>query len=237
LNPAPDDDLTTERTIGTATLTLPHLDHPDLALHPLDQLHTQASHFTHTGGDLRALDLSDARLDTGRVTGLRTARATWDETRLHTIEFEGCALGELRWTGGRAARVVFRDCQLLGAVLADVRLDNVLFENCRLTYATFQGCKATGPLAFVNCDLTEATFGTCDLTRAAIVNCTANATEFGPGTYRATDLRGTDLTTARGIPHLTGITIDPTQTLQLAHALTTELAITHADPLPEPETP
>jgi hypothetical protein len=237
LNPAPDDDLATERTIGAATLTLPHLDHPDLALRPLGQLPTQASHFTHTGGDLRALDLTDACLDTGRITGLRTARATWGEPRLHTVEFEGCALGELRWTGGRAARVVFRDCQLLGAVLANVRLDNVLFENCRLTYATFQACKAAGTVAFLRCDLTEATFDSCDLTHAALVNCTANATEFGPGTYRATDLRGTDLTTVRGIPHLTGITIDPTQTLQLAHALTTELGITHADPLPEAETP
>ncbi|MEU8542955.1 pentapeptide repeat-containing protein [Streptomyces sp. NPDC048717] len=125
--------------------------------------------------------------------------------------------------------MVFRDCTLLGVHISDVAFDNVLFEDCRLTYATFDRVRALVPVAFVRCQLQEATFTGCDLTGAAFSDCVLDRAAFGTGTYRDLDLRGNDLSTITGTANLQRTVIDRTQADQLTHALLAELQIQFGD--------
>ncbi|SDH11547.1 Pentapeptide repeat-containing protein [Sinosporangium album] len=89
--------------------------------------------------------------------------ADLDEVRLHSVEFSGCDLSGLRWTGGKLSRTVFTGCKLLGAVWEEVVLEDVLFERCRLDMTVFTRLRATGPVVFTSCSLREATFTAADL--------------------------------------------------------------------------
>nr|WP_245240552.1 pentapeptide repeat-containing protein [Streptomyces spiramenti] len=148
---------------------------------------------------------------------------------LHGIEITGSDLGAARWSESKLTRVTIRDTKLLGATFDSLVLDNVLFENCRLDYATFTNVRATGSVVFVGCILTEAAFADCDLSNVVFSDCTLRLTEFGPGRYRGADLRGNDLTSLRGLPHLAKVRIDVGQQHDLAQALVSELNIAVGD--------
>lgn len=217
------------RTFGTATITLPDLDEPGLYLTGIDTLDNPrcaVQDFAFGDADLRSLDLSDTRLVTGRIHGVRAQHVGFENLNLHGVEITGSELHAVRWKESKLTRVVIRDTKLLGAALNGLVLDHVLFENCRLDYATFAKVRATGPVAFAGCVLTEATFTDCDLSDVVFSECGLRLTAFGPGRYRDTDLRGNDLSTVRGITHLTRVRIGPGQQHDLIQALVTELGIT-----------
>jgi uncharacterized protein YjbI with pentapeptide repeats len=75
----------------------------------------------------------------------------------------------------------------------------------------------------------EADFTACNLTGALFDECDLFQVNFGPGRYVGCDLRGNDLSTARGVHHLKRTVIDRFQLMQLAHALATELDVTIGD--------
>ncbi|MBC3844047.1 hypothetical protein GXW82_39200 [Streptacidiphilus sp. 4-A2] len=77
--------------------------------------------------------------------------------------------------------------------------------------------------------LAEAEFSRSDLTEMVFDSCTLRQTEFGPGTYRDTDLRGSDLSTLRGAGNLKRAIISPFQESELARALISDLDLTVAD--------
>ncbi|WP_245985231.1 pentapeptide repeat-containing protein, partial [Streptomyces tateyamensis] len=209
-------------TFGRVTVTLPALDEPGRYLSnvtSLDSARGIVQDFQYGDADLRALDLSDISLITGRVRGLRADRVRLDKVRLDSVEFDTCDLATARITDSKLSRVVFRNCKIMGAGLTGVALDNVLFENCKLHYASFEQVRATGPVAFSKCVLTEATFTGCDLTGVVLDACTLRLAEFGPGKYQDLDLRGNDLTSMRGVAHLAKVIIDRAQQAELAEAL------------------
>ncbi|WP_059006024.1 pentapeptide repeat-containing protein [Streptomyces specialis] len=226
------------RTLGRITVSLPALDDPDLYLSNVASLEGgrgTVQDFRYADASLRELDLTQAHLVTGRISGLSAQRVRLDGLRVDSVEFDGCDLGSLHWSGSKLSRIVFRNCRLMGAALEQLTLDNVLFEGCRLDYATFDQVRASGPLAFVKCTLTEAAFHRCDLSGSHFEGCGLHLTEFDAGTYRDTDLRGNDLSALRGIPALKEVIIDRPQQAELAHALTAELGIVFADTLDDPE--
>jgi uncharacterized protein YjbI with pentapeptide repeats len=145
------------------------------------------------------------------------------------VEITGSELGAARWNESKLTRVAIWDTKLLSATLDGLVLDDVLFENCKFDYTTFTKVRATGPVAFAGCNLTEATFTDCDLSNVVFSDCTLRLTEFGPGRYRGADLRGNDLTTLRGLTRLAKVRIDPGQQHDLAQALVSELDITVGD--------
>ncbi|MHC3393908.1 pentapeptide repeat-containing protein [Streptomyces lavendulocolor] len=217
------------RTFGTATITLPALDEPGLYLTGVDTLDNPrgaVQDFTFGDADLRSLDLSDTRLVTGRIHGVRAQHVGFENLHLHRLEITGSDLQAVRWSESKLTRVVIRDTKLLGAALNGLVLDNVLFENCRLDYTMFTKARATGPVAFAGCVLTEATFTDCDLSHVVFSECTLRLTAFGPGRYRSTDLRGNDLSTVRGVTHLVRVRIGTGQQHDLVQALVNELDIT-----------
>ncbi|MEU3572198.1 pentapeptide repeat-containing protein [Kitasatospora sp. NPDC036755] len=221
-------------TFGRVTVTLPTLDEPGLYLSnvtSLDSARGIVQDFQYGDADLRDLDLSDTSLITGRVKGLRADRVQLDKARLDSVEFDTCDLATARIADSKLSRVTFRNCKIMGVGLTGVALDNVLFENCKLDYATFEQVRATGPVAFSKCVLTEASFTGCDLTGAVLDACALRLTEFGRGKYQGLDLRGNDLTSLRGVAHLTKVVIDRAQQSELAEALIAELDVTFGDTL------
>ncbi|WP_059008682.1 pentapeptide repeat-containing protein [Streptomyces specialis] len=221
-------------TLGRLTLTLPTLDDLPPAV-PLTTDKDTHLDFHYTGSAPRTLHLDGARLISGRITGLATHHTQLHNTRLDGVEFTDCDLGSLHWTDSTLTHTVFRDCTLTGARLDRLTLDNVLFENCALDYATLHHLRATGPLALVKCDLTEAAVHHCDFTNAHLEACGLHHTTFTAGTYHHTDLRGNDLSTLRGAMALKAAIIDRPQHPELTHALTTELNPTFPDTLDDYE--
>ncbi|MEV0409843.1 pentapeptide repeat-containing protein [Streptomyces sp. NPDC050448] len=220
------------RTLGYVTVTLPDLDEPGIYLSRVDMLDSPrgaVQDFTYGDAELRSLELTDAQLITGRITGVHAKRVEFEALNLHGVEITGSDLGAARWSESKLTRVVVRDCKLMGAALDSLVLDDVLFESCKFDFATFEKVRATGPVAFTGCAFTEATFTDCDLTDAVFSDCGLKLTEFGAGRYRDLDLRGNDLSTIRGAGHLAKIRIDHGQQIQLAEALVDELQIALGD--------
>ncbi|UUU38746.1 MULTISPECIES: pentapeptide repeat-containing protein [unclassified Streptomyces] len=220
------------RTFGHATITLPELDEPGLYLSNVDSLDSSrgtVQDFVYGDADLRSLDLTDTQLVTGRLSGIRAKRLEFEAVNLHGVEISDSDLGTARWTESKLTRVHFRDCKLMGAALDGLVLDDVLFESCKLDFATFEKVRATGPVAFIGCVLTEATFADCDLSDTVFTDCTLRRAEFGTGRYRNTDLRENDLSAIRGVANLAKVRIDPGQQSDLAEALVNELNITIGD--------
>ncbi|MEU8539420.1 pentapeptide repeat-containing protein [Streptomyces sp. NPDC048717] len=216
------------RTFGRLTVTTPDLDEPGLylaAVASLDSPRGIVQDFVYGDAELRALDLADARLVTGRVRGLSAARVGFEAVNLHEVEIADSELDGVRWNGGKLTRVLVRDCRLLGAALDGLVLDDVLFERCRFDYATFDRVRAAGPVVFRECVLTEAEFADCDLSNVVFSACTLRLTAFGSGRYQDADLRGNDLSALRGVAHLARVRIGPEQCGALAEALVGELRI------------
>ncbi|WP_405979050.1 pentapeptide repeat-containing protein [Streptomyces sp. NBC_00158] len=220
------------RTFGRITVATPDLDEPGLYLTNVDTLDSPRGtiqDFTYGDADLRSLDLVDAQLITGRVTGLRSRSVGLESLNLHAVEITGSDLGSARWSDSKLTRVLVRECKLMGAALERLVLDNVLFEGCRFDYATFERVRATGPVAFVGCSFTEAAFTDCDFSGAVFTDCTLRLTEFGVGRYRDTDLRGNDLSAVRGVANLSKVRIGPGQEAELAEALVNDLDVSIGD--------
>lgn len=220
------------RTIRRTSVTLPSLDEPGLYLSNVTSLEGGRGRvvgFHYGDRELRALSLADTHLIDGRVRGLRAERVQLEHLRVDSVEFTGCELSSLRWSDSKLSRTVFRDCKLMGAVFENVTLDNVLFENCRLDYSTLARVRANGSVIFCRCSLREATFASADLTGSLFDDCDLRQAEFDGGKHRGLDLRGNDLSQLRGLASLKGMTIDRTQTPQLAEALAAELDITYGE--------
>ena len=184
------------------------------------------SDFQYGDTTVATLDLAEAQLQRGKVSGLRAERATITATRMDSVEVTGCDLSSLRWTGGKLSRVRFDACRLVGARLEGMTVEHVVFADCKLDYATFDEIKAAGPVLFAGCSLREAAFTGCSVAGSLFDDCDLWLTDFGLGYYRGCDLRGNDLSALTGAAHLRYVTIDQAQTMQLGAALAAELEMT-----------
>jgi uncharacterized protein YjbI with pentapeptide repeats len=222
------------QAFGRVSVTLPSLNEVGFHLSngsSLEGGRGTVQDFAYTDADLRTLDLASAHLLSGRVTRLHTQRTQFTDVRVDSVEFADSDLGAARWSDCKVSRVLFRNCKLLGAALNGVTLDNVLFEGCKLDYAIFDQVRAVGSLVFSKCVLSEATFEGCDLGGAVFDDCVLRLTEFGRGKYQGCDLRGSDLSSLRGVGALAKVIIDRAQRTQLAEALAAELDVTYGEDL------
>ncbi|MEU2950911.1 pentapeptide repeat-containing protein [Streptomyces xanthochromogenes] len=221
-----------DRTIRTATISLPDLDEPGLYLSRVDTLDNprgMVQDFQYGDASLRALELSHTQLVTGRISGLTAARVLFDDVRASSVVFDTCDLSAVQWSDSKLSRVVFRNCKIMGASFDGIALDDVLFEGCKLDYTALSKVRATGAAAFTGCSLTEATFEDCDLSRVVLDDCTLRATQFGRGRYQGLDLRGNDLSNLLSAHHLSKVVIGRDQESELAAALLAELDVTFGD--------
>ncbi|WP_157166448.1 pentapeptide repeat-containing protein [Streptomyces typhae] len=220
------------RTIRRTSVTLPALNASGFHLShvtSLDGGRGRLAEFQYGDADLRDLDLVDAHLLDGRITGLKARRTRLEKLRVDSVEFIGCDLPSLWWSDSKISRAAFRDCRFMGATLEDITLDNVLFEDCKFDYSSLARVRATGPVIFSGCSLRETTFIAADLGAVLIDDCDLRLTEFEGGQCRGLDLRGNDLSGLRGLASLKQVVIGRSQTLQLAEALTAELDVTFGE--------
>jgi uncharacterized protein YjbI with pentapeptide repeats len=142
------------------------------------------------------------------------------------VVFERVDLSSARWTEVRIERARFTGCRLSGLAWSEGSLGNVLFEDCRLDYASFRQVDVVGPVAFVNCTLTEASVVGGRWRSVAMDSCRLGGIEFDGCDLRGADLRGNPLDGVRGVGSLRGVTIAAEQVEQLAAALVVDLGIT-----------
>jgi hypothetical protein len=185
--------------------------------------------FDFGDASVRALELTDSELLNGKVHSLRAEAVSMTRNQVRSVEFAGCELSAVRWTHGKVSRTRFSQCKLLGAQFAEMTLEHVVFSDCKMDYAAFNQVRALGPVLFAHCSLREADFTACNLTGALFDECDLFQVNFGPGRYVGCDLRGNDLSMARGVHHLKSTVMDRFQLMQLAQAVSTELGVTFGD--------
>src|SRR4051812_8287690 len=92
------------------------------------------------------------------VSGDAWTRATLNKVTITRSRMTNADLSSTRVIDNKWDRCELRGCTLIGANLGGGTFKNVIFDNCRLDYAVLDRIRATGPVAFVGCVLTETTF-------------------------------------------------------------------------------
>jgi uncharacterized protein YjbI with pentapeptide repeats len=218
-------------TIRGTSADLPVFD-DEAALETVSSLGTDGglvSDFDFSKASMSALTTENVTLLDGKVRSLAAERASLNGMHVRSVEFAGCQLASLRWAGGKISRTRFDECRLLGARFDGVTLEHVVFTGCKLDYAVLDRVRVTGPVMFAGCSFREAEFTGCDLAGALFDGCDLRLAAFGRGHYRNCDLRGNELSAARGVHHLKHAIIDRAQLTQLAEALAAELEVTFGE--------
>lgn len=182
-----------------------------------------------------AADWSRLRLEGISITGCRISGTTlresvWEASKISGSLFEQVDLSSARLEGAKLDRTHLIGCRLSGVALTESTMSNVLFENCRLDYATFRGVRTTGPVAFINCTLTEASLSGCRWSEVVLDRCRLTGVELDGSDLRGTDLRGNPLDSIRGLSSLRGTTITVDQLSDLTRALVSDLELHVSDP-------
>jgi uncharacterized protein YjbI with pentapeptide repeats len=175
--------------------------------------------------------IADLPRDGATVSDRLVSGDTWARGMLTKVTITGSRLTDadltsLRTTDVKWERCVLRGCTLVGANIAGGTFQDVLFADCRLDQAALDHVRATGPVAFAGCAMTETTFIHCGLNGAVFDGCKLASTRFDSTDLRDADLRGNDLSTVAGLPSLRGAVIEEPQLPGLTHALIRELALT-----------
>lgn len=221
-------------TIRHTSAELPRFD-AEAGLEPVSRFGAESrlvADFRFGDVTVPAFELAGAHLLHGKIHMLSAGEATISAARMDSVEFTGCSLSSLRWTGGRLSRVRFDTCKFLGARFQEVTMEHVVFTGCKLDYATLEQIRAAGPVLFADCSLREAAFTGCDLAGSLFDGCNMRLTGFGPGHYRGCDLRGNNLSTLTGAAHLKHVIIDRAQVMHLGEALAAELEMAFGEDLP-----
>jgi uncharacterized protein YjbI with pentapeptide repeats len=162
------------------------------------------------------------------ITGDTWARARLEDISVTRSWLTDADLSGMTLTSARLDRCVLTSCSLVGAHFDTVTVKDVIFENCRLDYATLHQIKATGPVAFVGCSLTETTLSACTLPTAAFDGCRFTGLAIERCDLRGADLRGNDLKGLAGATALRGAILGDSQLPALTQLLLDELSITVA---------
>ena len=178
------------------------------------------------------LEPCDAPPPNGTAISGRAVKAdSWTRAILTSVtiartRFTNADLSSARFDGVSWDRCSLRGCTLVGAHLEGGTLKNVIFENCRLDYATLSKIRATGPVAFLGCSMTETMINRCQFSGAVFDACKLTDTEFDSTDLRGADLRGNDLSNLVGVQSLRQTILSPGQLAGLTEATVRELALT-----------
>lgn len=212
------------RTIGEARLVVPDLDPRDLDVTtapPTGDL----MEVTVEGADWSRLRLDDHRIRASSLTDVKLTEAELRGVRLTGCRLERVDLSGARLSGAVIERCEFIDCRMTGIHLTEASLTNVVFERCRLDYAIIGAVRTTGPVAWSDCILNEATFAHCRLDLATLVKNSMRRLDLKDCDLTGTDLRQNDIKDLIGLNSLRGARLDITQLPSLAELAVRELGI------------
>jgi uncharacterized protein YjbI with pentapeptide repeats len=159
------------------------------------------------------------------VSGELWARAHLTDVKMSRSWIVSADLGSSVLDAVTFERCVFKGCTLIGSRWDRVILKDVIFENCRFDYANLNDVKATGPVAFVGCSMTEMTVIGGQLSTVTLDNCRLTGLTIERCDLRGADLRGNDLSGLAAATPLRGVTLSESQLPSLTGLLTSELSI------------
>ncbi|RKR87445.1 uncharacterized protein YjbI with pentapeptide repeats [Micromonospora pisi] len=171
--------------------------------------------------------LYETRIRSSQLTGVDASNAAWEKVTLHGSVFERVDFSNAELSDVVVERCVFSGCRLTGTHFIGATLKNVVFENCRLDFAALRDVAGTGPVALVDCILTEASMANCRLRELVLRGCRLDRLEFEGCDLRGADLRGNELADILGaLGNLRGVTLGPEQLADLAALAVRDLAVT-----------
>ena len=127
-------------------------------LEPVSSLRGSVSGFEFGGLSLRALDVADAALLGGRVRAVRAQQAAMTRVDVRSVEFTGCELGSLRWTGGKVSRARLDELQAARRPVRGREPGARGLHRLQAGLRAVRQAPATGPVLFAGCSLREAEF-------------------------------------------------------------------------------
>lgn len=160
------------------------------------------------------------------VTGDSWIRAELIAVKITRTYITNADMSSARFTTVSWDRCHLRGCSLIGAHFDAGSMKNVIFENCRLDYAAFDQIRAIGPVAFLDCSMTETTLIRCQLTDAIFDGCKFSSTQLDAVDLRGADLRDNDLSGLTGISSLRGALLAREQLPSLTEAVVHDFGLT-----------
>ena len=194
---------------------------------------SSASHFRIADTHLSQQEFLVVDLDCGDVVNVGANGSRWIRCTLSELIVENCDLAHLaledsgvlrsrllgnRLTGATISKgiwsdVLIRDCVADLSSWRFTRFQRVAFENCRLVGTDWTSTQLKD-VAFTNCDLTDAQFSQCRVERVHFSGCT--------------------LDRLKGLPSLSGASIDDTDVIAMAYQLAAALGLSvRHHPTPE----
>lgn len=212
------------RTVGEARLLVPDLEPRDLDVTTAppsgDLLEVIVD-----GADWSRLRLDETRIRASSFSDVRLPEAEWRGVRLTGCRLERVDLSSARLSGVVIERCEFIDCRMTGIHLTEASLTNVVFERCRFDYAILDAVLTTGPVAWSDCTLNDATFTNCRLDAATLVNNSLRRLELKDCDLTGTDLRRNDIQDLIGLTSLRGARLSIEQLPSLAELAVRDLGI------------
>ncbi|MDX3227238.1 pentapeptide repeat-containing protein [Streptomyces sp. ME19-01-6] len=184
----------------------------------------------YDGLDFADLDFAGQRAGGARFLDCGFRRCGFDEARLSRASFVDCVLEGVRGVGADVSEARLRDVELVDARLGGVQLHGAVLERVvvrggKIDYLNLRTARLTD-VVFEGCLLAEADFGGAVLERVEFVDCALRGADFTQARLTDVDLRAvTELDIERGVEHLAGAVISPSQLLDLAPALAARLGI------------
>jgi len=212
------------RKMGDQQLVVPDLDPRDLDSHveaPRDDLLEAAVESVNWSN----VSLDGIRIRLSSFKDVTLGESAWSGVRLSGCRLERVDLSGARLSGLTIERCEFIDCRLTGLHLSDTTLTNVIFERCGLDYAILDEVRATGPVAWVDCNLNEASFTTCQLGMATLIDNSLRRLELTSCDLRGADLRQNDIRELVGLTSLGGARLSIDQLPALADLAVRDLGI------------
>jgi len=184
--------------------------------------------FAFEGLNVDALELSGARFEACRITGLRAPDADLRASTLIETVLERIDVPVLR-----APRTRWRDVRIEGGRLGSAEFSDATWESvhvvgCKLGFVNLRGSELRD-VQFTDCTIEELDLGAADGLRLAFPGTRIQRLDVSRATLRHADLRGCDFDEITGVASLRGAVIDADQLMLLAPLLAREAGLVVAE--------
>jgi uncharacterized protein YjbI with pentapeptide repeats len=168
---------------------------------------------------LERLSIARSRLTACQITGATLKGADLSDTEILKCQifgsnFDSSHLLRLHFEGGNAS----------GVVLSATSIKDVTFKNMKLSLANFSRAKLSR-VAFQSCELSEVSFQSATLSEVSFSDCILAGASFDASHLYKTTFGNADLSHLRGLSGLRGVSLSPSQIIQLAPLLAAEAGI------------
>jgi uncharacterized protein YjbI with pentapeptide repeats len=188
----------------------------------IDHSEVESLHIDHA--TLTGVTAKGVTLETSHLSHTELSSCTLKRAQITDVRFESCLLFGTNMDGAGMKRVEVRQGVASGLVLSDALLEDVVLKGVKLNLTNWRVAKLRR-VRFEDCDLTEADFQGAELRMVEFSGCNLGRAEFTNCKMSDVDLRGSDISTIKGITGLKGATIDPVQLMTISQPMAVELGL------------